>query len=146
MNSKEVIVTGKCYCEETTFTAKPPTVRSCLCHCKDCRKAHSAPLYNCAYFPKQYFTILKGQSNLKYFQGENKNLKRWFCSNCGTRLFNEFIKDDIEEIGIFPNTLESIPDIYKPQYHVWTSQSILSMKLFENDNLPKYEFKRIPLK
>lgn len=135
-------VSGNCYCGEVKFKANPTSVRSCLCHCTDCRKAHASPLYNCVYFPKEYFSIESGHSHLKYFQGSNKNLKRWFCSNCGTRVYNELSKVDSEEVGLFPSTLDKIPDSYHPQYHVWTSEAVLPMTLFQQDGLIKYEHGR----
>ena len=60
----------------------------------DCRKAHSAPLYHCCYVPINTFKITEGEENLKYFQGKNQNLKRYFCSSCGTKIYNHLVKED----------------------------------------------------
>lgn len=129
---------GNCVCGGINYIVTAKSVRSVLCHCKDCRKAHSSPLYNCAYFPKEFFQILKGESLLKYYQGKNQNLQRYFCSNCGTRVFNSLIKDGVQEVGVFPSLFkDKVPEIYNPIYHVWTSEACLPMELFENDNLRK---------
>jgi hypothetical protein len=58
-------------------------------------------------------------------------------------VFNEYIKNEINEIGIFPALLDGkIPEIYEPRDHLWTSEAIVPMELFVNDGLPKYSHGR----
>ena len=50
----------------------------------------------------------------------------------------------MNDAGVFPNLFQGeIPDIYKPQFHYWASESVLDMKIFDNDGLPRYSHSRV---
>lgn len=54
------------------------------CHCSDCRKAHSAPLYQVIYVSENEVTLIEGKE-IGHFSYKNENFTRYFCMKCGSR-------------------------------------------------------------
>jgi hypothetical protein len=132
--------TGRCYCGAVRFEVDDTeNVRTVLCHCRDCRVAHSAPLYKCSYLPADCVRIVHGEDLLAYHQGRNERLQRWFCKMCGTRVYNALRKGDVQERGLFTSLFDKereLPPAWAPKYHVWCSEAVLPLSLFA-DGLPK---------
>lgn len=133
---------ASCYCGEVHLEVQADTsVRTVFCHCTDCRRAHSAPLYQCSYCPEQSVTITRGSQHLKYHQGTNTRLQRFFCGNCGTHVYNALHRGGEErERGVFVSLFDvgtKLPESWNARYHVWCKEAILPMELFSHDGLPK---------
>merc|ERR1711907_187207 len=72
---------------------------SVYCHCSYCRRAHSATQYEVCYIPTEILSITRGNEliskTIKFADGhinqfgEDNMTYRRFCTNCGTRLYNE---------------------------------------------------------
>lgn len=137
---------ASCYCGEVNLQVKADTaVRTILCHCRDCRRAHAAPLYSCSYCPEDCVIVSKGMEWLKFFQGPNARLQRYFCSNCGTRLFNQLLRmhdgNETKERGVFISNFDEgtvLPEAWAVRYHVWCGEALPDViSAFQKDGLTK---------
>ena len=134
--------TGSCYCEGVHFKInddKPPAIAA-YCHCTDCKKAHSAPIYQCVYVTADSFEITKGKELINEYTKNEGGTKRAFCTRCGTRIFNE-CEFFVGAKGTFPALLDdysALPDSHKPSIHIMTKEAVLNTECIK-DNLPKFE-------
>ena len=141
---------GRCYCGSVRFKIAAGTKPhwAGYCHCKDCRQANAAPIYQYIYVKKQYFQIIEGLDLLKWYTRADpniNNLKRFFCKRCGSKVYNSMIakKDDseLELWGTFPSLFEdqaiATSDTWSPRMHVHCDQSFLDLSLL-HDNLPRH--------
>lgn len=140
---------GGCYCGEVRFLV-PGGVSPLLagyCHCASCRHAHAAPLYQVAWIPTEDFTITEGHALLKWYTRSTvtrEHLRRYFCVNCGTKVFNAyegpFGGQAIKTTGLFPSLFDdqtlARSEHWAPRLHMHCEDSLMDVALF-NDGLPK---------
>ncbi|KAJ9454125.1 hypothetical protein DIPPA_12199 [Diplonema papillatum] len=121
------IMHGRCYCGRVEFeydTSKP-IVQSAYCHCESCRAAHAAPLCQVIYVCRDggAFRITSGEEHVKTFRKKGSPVARAFCTECGSRVYNDHDRTDI---GLFPALLsEPLPESLRPTVHRCSSESIL---------------------
>ena len=128
----------------------PKAIRPLLsgyCHCVDCRQAHSAPIYEVAWIPASGFSITKGREWLKWYtrsEVAREHLRRYFCVNCGTKVFNSyegpFDGQAVSATGIFPSLFDdqrlARNERWAAQVHMYSEESLIDLSLF-NDGLAK---------
>lgn len=142
-------VHGGCYCGEVRFSIvrNATPLLSGYCHCLACRQAHAAPMYAVAWLPHSEFRITQGQERLKWYtrsESAREHLRRYFCSNCGTKVFNSyngpFGEHQISVTGAFPSLFDdqSVPKSNKwaPTVHMHCEEAIINLSQL-NDGLPK---------
>lgn len=85
-------VTGECYCGKIKFRVKSAgPAMSLYCHCKDCRRAHGAPVYFVQNFRAEEFEYTEGEGlvqMLRNVKNPERDFNRNFCTACGTRITN----------------------------------------------------------
>ena len=96
-------------CDEPVFAG--------FCHCVSCRKAHSAPMYQCVYVKPHEITIeggmdesnpnlasKGGKGHLGGQEGGTAELgiahRRVFCNDCGSTMFNDLNILEKNELGM----------------------------------------------
>jgi hypothetical protein len=106
-------------------------------------------MYWVATVPLKDFHIVEGEEFVRPMKmlpawDIHQRFSRNFCSECGTRVFNEFYvdKDRSENLlvgdhrAIFPASLDRVPDSYLPTKHAWCSEAVLDLSKL-HDNLPR---------
>ncbi len=134
MSKEEPYYYGHCYCGGIKYRVTTTTIpnRALYCHCESCRRAHSAPLYQVVYLPKEDFEIIEGKDLLKAYSRDSTSVIRSFCLNCGSRIQNQLpIKPELG-IGFFPATLEEslqhdLPAIFRPTLHYLSNEAVLQL-------------------
>ena len=140
-------VTGRCYCGSVAFGIGAGTVPvlAGYCHCRDCRQAHAAPLYQYAYIARDAFSIDRGEHLLKWYtrsETESPRFRRYFCSQCGSKVYNTLLytRDGQELRGVFPTLFDdqsiATNETWSPRKHVWCAQSLMDLARFQDD-LPR---------
>ncbi|PIE07173.1 MAG: hypothetical protein CSA74_08580 [Rhodobacterales bacterium] len=82
--------TGHCACGAVRFetTAEPMAVGAC--HCTDCQKASGGGPNYVALIPRDAFRVTRGAAKAYVAKGgSGKDVRRWFCPDCGTPLWSE---------------------------------------------------------
>ncbi len=142
-------VRGRCYCGNVRFhipgTAAP--LLAGYCHCLACRQAHAAPIYAVAWLAESDFGITQGQESLKWYtrsQPPQVHLKRYFCLNCGTRVYNHYVGPfgghQVSAAGVFPSLFDdqsvARSERWSPRIHMYCEESLIDLTQFA-DGLPK---------
>lgn len=81
---------GSCLCQAITFELHCEIPRPTACHCSQCRK-HSGHFEASADVPKSALAI-HGSEKITWYQTEN--VRRGFCSTCGSSLFWDPVERD----------------------------------------------------
>lgn len=142
-------VCGGCYCGQVRFQipAASRPLLSGYCHCLGCRQAHAAPLYEVAWMPSSDFAITQGREWLRWYTRSEitrQHLKRYFCVNCGTKVFNTFDgpfgDGEVSVAGVFPSLFDdqrlARSEAWAPRMHMHCEDSLLDVSQF-HDGLPK---------
>ncbi len=111
---------GRCLCGQVKFEIHGELRDVVNCHCSKCRKFHgNYGAYTSVEVEK--LTILE-QKSLKWYESsadETDNVRRGFCSDCGSSLF--WHPKDRPTIAIAAGSLDS-PINLKTIGHIWCSQ------------------------
>src|SRR5437773_2052517 len=81
---------GSCLCGKIKFEVSGELIAPTACHCTQCRK-HSGHYEASTDIPRSALTI-HGSENITCYQSEN--VKRGFCSTCGSSLFWDPVEKD----------------------------------------------------
>ena len=82
--------TARCACGFCTFEfdADPSFIANC--HCKDCQRASGGAMATFLGVSKGDFTMTHGTAKAFHYVSESgKGLDRYFCPECGARLFTD---------------------------------------------------------
>jgi hypothetical protein len=122
---------GNCLCNNIEFEIKNDNViLDAYCHCSICRKSHSSSEMHFVVFPTDNLKIIKGDEYVKFYTTSNY-LKRYFCSNCGSKIYN--YNSNFNTVSIFPALLEQYNG--EATCHVNYSDRLEKF----GDDLPKYK-------
>ena len=135
---------GRCYCGGIKYRISALTKpnKAVYCHCESCRRAHSAPLYQVVYLPKEDFEIFEGNDLLKDYSRDSTSVIRSFCSNCGSRIQNILPMKPQLGLGFFPATLEEslqhdLPVVFRPNLHYLDNEAVLDLNCL-HDGIERY--------
>ena len=148
---------GTCVCGkvEVNVTGKP--VVAAFCHCLDCQRAHSAPIFHAIIFPlsqvgldllfcgdltttlKVTFSFPQGgdfDDNIQKIHITEEGPDRLTCRSCGARLGNRRERSGRPTFCAVPAQIlrTQLPAEYKPVMHVCYSERCVNII----DGLPKY--------
>lgn len=104
---------GSCLCGAVSFELAGALPGPDACHCSDCRK-FSGHVFVSTDVPRSAVTI-HGAENLTWFHS-SEELRRGFCSTCGSSLFWDPVQRDW--IGIAMGAFEPPTDTAL-RIHVW---------------------------
>ena len=111
---------GSCLCGRVAFEAGDLQGPIGHCHCKTCRKAHSAAFATTARVARASFRWVRGDKELAAFES-SPGKRRHFCSKCGTHLMADWQGQDSVILRL--GALDTDPGA-KPQGHIWTSHDV----------------------
>ena len=85
--SDKIFATGGCLCGDIKYTITAAPLRMGQCHCDDCRKATGTGHASNAFFDKDAVSIEGQASSYDSNTDTGSVITRFFCPNCGSRLF-----------------------------------------------------------
>lgn len=107
-------ITGSCLCGACRYATKAAPINIRACHCRLCQKATGAPFYARVLVPRSAVEI----SGPVDWHPSSEDLRRGFCTRCGSTLFSE--RRSLDIVGLTHGSLDE-PDRYPPTEHIWTS-------------------------
>ena len=121
---------GSCLCGAVTFEVQGELPQPTACHCTQCRK-HSGHFEASVDVPRSAVTV-KGEEKVAWYHTEN--VRRGFCSTCGSSLFWDPTDKDWTAIamGAFDT-----PTNTKLKMHVFVAHKGDYYEL--NDGLPQFQ-------
>ncbi len=87
--SEKYFATGQCLCGNVKFTIASAPLRMGQCHCDDCRKSTGTGHASNAFFNRKNVNIEGELSRYASTTDSGSVVSRFFCPNCGSRLFAE---------------------------------------------------------
>ncbi len=121
----------QCRCANIELEVSGPPVAQFYCHCDDCQAMHGAAYVPESVYPADAVTIVKGQAA----SWTLKRNPRFFCGDCGTRLFIE-----VAALGLRGLNGCLLPEgAFTPTCHMHCRFAVGPVK----DDLPHY-FSRAP--
>ncbi len=129
--SDESRALGSCVCGSVKFVVTLPVLWCTHCHCRACRRQHSAAIVTWCGVAWENFR-LAGRKHLKWYIC-SEDSKRGFCGNCGTPLLFMSTRWP-DEVHVARASLHAKVDII-PIAHIHYGQHV-SWFSFE-DSLPR---------
>jgi len=80
-------ITGSCFCKTVQYRLKSAISMAVNCHCNNCKKISGGAFASLAVVREKHLEITSGEESLATYQ-LSENLKKHFCSRCGTPIFN----------------------------------------------------------
>jgi len=83
-------LTGGCLCKKVRYEFESDKISGVVCACEDCQKASGSLFAYAVAANPEAFSVTSGDDVLKEFTvvgDSGKEVKRYFCSNCGTPVF-----------------------------------------------------------
>ncbi|MGI9328967.1 MAG: GFA family protein [Pseudomonadales bacterium] len=108
---------GSCLCGEITYSVSCEPQTFGHCHCRTCRKAHSAAFSTVMSVPEEAFKWEQGEHKLSSFESSPGKV-RYFCSNCGSQLIANRPSTDYVLIRVGSIDTEITA---RPKGHIWCS-------------------------
>ena len=126
------MLSGSCLCGAIAYEAAGFAGPIGHCHCRTCRKAHSAAFSTTARVDRAGFRWTRGADKLSHYESSPGKL-RHFCSNCGSHLMAEWVDKPtvILRLGCLDTEIEE-----RPIVHIWTSQKAPWFEI--TDELPQF--------
>jgi hypothetical protein len=121
---------GSCLCGNISFEVEGELPAPTACHCSQCRK-HSGHFEAGSDVPRAAIKI-HGVENVRWYRTEN--VRRGFCSTCGSSLF--FDADGADWLGISMGAFDT-PTKTKLRMHVFTENKGDYYDL--TDGLPQFQ-------
>ena len=109
---------GSCLCGRIRYEVDAELDGLVNCHCRTCRKAHSAAFNTSARVPRERFRWTAGESEVAGYES-TPGKTRWFCSRCGSHLIAAWANQP--HVVLRVGSLDDDPGA-KPRVHIWTSQ------------------------
>ena len=111
---------GSCLCGTVQYEATRLSGPIVHCHCRTCRKAHSAAFTTTARADRSDFHWTAGEEAIGSFESTPGKL-RHFCTRCGTQLIAEWVAQP--QVILRVGSLDDDPGD-RPAMHIWTSHEV----------------------
>lgn len=114
------MIKGSCHCGAVAFSVRQFSGPIAHCHCRTCRKTHSAAYATTAGVARADFVWTTGQDVLRHYESTPGKI-RHFCGNCGAHLMAEWLEQDtvILRLGVLDDDPEE-----RPEVHIWVSHDV----------------------
>ena len=127
------MIKGSCLCSNVHFEAGDLLGPIGHCHCRTCKKAHSAAFATTSRVARNTFRWVEGEQHVRSYESSPGKL-RHFCGNCGTHLMAEWKGQDSVILRL--GALDTDPG-RRPEGHIWMSHDVPWLEY--GDELPMFE-------
>lgn len=117
VNVRVNVFEGSCLCGAVAYQVDCEPQPFGHCHCRTCRKAHSAAFSTVMGVPKETFSWTKGEQKLSGYES-SPGKTRYFCGDCGSQLIAS--REETDYVLIRVGSVDTELDV-KPQAHIWCS-------------------------
>src|SRR5262245_60718116 len=118
--------TGHCACGAVTYGFDTDPTFVANCHCTDCKRASGGEMSTFVVVPDTDFTVLSGGENTKSFSYgpstetcAGPGFDRVFCTNCGSRLFGNNLRDGSDIAYVQEGTLDRLDEWFEPNAEIF---------------------------
>jgi hypothetical protein len=136
--------TGHCACGAVTYGFDIEPTFMANCHCTDCKRASGGQMATFVAVSDRDFVFSGSTRSFSY--GPNtetcagQGLDRVFCSNCGSRVFTNNLKDGSGIVFVQQGTFDRLDEWFPPKLEIftWSRQKwALPLDLPQFDHRPR---------
>ena len=113
------MIEGSCLCGDVRYQADEVVGPYVYCHCASCRKASGSAFGANVAVSAEHFRLVAGESLLACFES-SPGKRRYFCSRCGSPLFNK-VGPDPDLVRVRLGSLDSNFNEV-PAAHIFTAE------------------------
>ena len=113
MTNNHLIREGGCACGAVRFKTQGDPLRTGMCHCLTCRKAHGSAFNPYAVFRVEQVSV---EGELTSWQS-SPDYRRDFCPRCGSPVIGGDSREAEVSMGSFDE-----PGLFEPQYELWVKR------------------------
>lgn len=106
---------GSCLCGDVQYAVDCEPQPYGHCHCRTCRKAHSAAFSTVMSVPASAFRWQAGEAQLSRYES-SPGKWRYFCQRCGSQLIAQ--RDNVDYVLIRVGSVDTELET-RPQAHIW---------------------------
>jgi hypothetical protein len=112
------VLSGSCLCGAIRYEIDGRLGPLGHCHCRTCRKSHSAAFATTTRVSRDAFRWVQGRETLADFES-SPGKRRYFCPRCGSQLIAAWDHED--EIILRVGSLDDDPGS-RPAIEIWTDE------------------------
>jgi hypothetical protein len=118
------VLSGGCQCGAVRYEVRGRPIRTYACHCSICQKQSGSAFGLSAQFPAGSFSLTQGRLENFVRPGRGRNIRCYFCSSCGTRVYHQMFTDegDLPRFSLKPGTLDD-RSRFRPDCHLWVENA-----------------------
>lgn len=107
MSNQTIKQMGRCLCGGLAYQVSAEPVHTTICHCKMCQRSTGSNYLLEPIFKLENLKVIKGHPSVYTHISDVSKLALHinFCSNCGTKLFQNFERFP-EVVGVFGGTFD----------------------------------------
>lgn len=134
------LYSARCHCGAVRYEVSSEPVDAKVCHCRDCRILHGAPMQWAAIFHKRDVRFTAGTDCLRFYASASRRAERILpckvsCALCGTPIADEGRRMWLA----FPELFDfgrpwRVPATFRPTCHIFYGMRVLDV----DDDLPKW--------
>ena len=131
---------ARCHCGAVRYEVSADPVDAKICHCRDCRMLHGAPMQWAAIFRKHDVRFTAGVEHLRFYNSSLERRERILPCKVACNLCGSLIADEGRNMWLaFPTLFDfgtppKVPDAFKPTCHIFYAMRVLDI----DDTLPKW--------
>jgi hypothetical protein len=137
----EGLYRASCHCGAVRYEVCADPLDAKLCHCRDCRVLHGAPMQWAAIFEKQAVRFTAGTDRLAFYHAPSGRRERILPCKVSCAVCHTPIADEGRNMWLaFPTLFDfgeppTVPSPFRPRCHIFYGQRVLDME----DGLPRWE-------
>lgn len=132
------LYTARCHCGAIVYAVAAPPVDAKICHCRDCRVLHGAPMQWAAIFAKADVRFIRGVERLRFYHAASGEARHELPCKVGCDVCGSWIADEGRRMWLaFPTLFDfpaEVPRAFQPTCHIFYSQRVVDAA----DDLPKW--------
>ncbi len=115
---------GGCQCGKVRYQCDDEARDIYVCHCTNCQKQSSSAFGISFVVPATSFRVTEGAPQCFEWETDSGNRRRGaFCSSCGTRLWHQAARENVEQVRIKAGSFDNPVDLSNA-IHIWLSSKL----------------------
>lgn len=126
----------QCDCGEVQLYITGLPKAKAYCHCSDCRAISKEPVHGVVAWGGDDVEVVKGTKLLGEYKLPDREMVRYFCTQCGTTVFStSIVKWRLVSHALLSQPHHGVlPSELMPEFHLFYAERVMDVK----DALPKY--------
>lgn len=126
--SREIVLSGSCFCGEVRFEVTGNPAAMGYCHCESCRQWSAGPVNAFSLWAPEALKVTRGAASIGTYNKTAGSARKW-CMKCGGHLFTDH--PTLRLVDVYAALLPQLR--FEPAVHVHYQETVLHI----HDGRPK---------